>query len=67
MDELIAAGRAEQDVEKRKQLYAEAQQIISKQAGVLIPYFGLSCRQSVIPYRAIAPRIVYQNVWVTQG
>jgi len=37
-EELIAAARGEQDVEKRKALYAELQQLISEEGGVLIPY-----------------------------
>lgn len=68
LDELIAAGRAEQDVEKRKQIYAGAQQIISEQGGVLIPYFApflQAIRTTVQGYTA-APRIVYQNLWLAQ-
>lgn len=69
VDELIAAGRAEQDMEKRKQIYAEAQQIISEQGGVLIPYFApfLQAIRNTVQGHSPAPRIVYQNVWLAQG
>lgn len=69
VDELIAAGRGEQDVEKRKAIYAEAQQIISEQGGVLIPYFApfLQAIHSTVQGHIPGPRIVYQNLWLAQG
>lgn len=69
MDELIAAGRAEQDGEKRKQIYAEAQQIISEQGGVLIPYFApyLQAMRQVVQGHIAGSRIVYQNLWLVQA
>lgn len=69
VDELIAAGRAEQDGEKRKQIYAEAQQIISEQGGVLIPYFApfLQAIRNTVQGHSPAPRLVYQNLWLAQS
>lgn len=69
VDELIAAGRAEQDGEKRKEIYAEAQQIISEQGGVLIPYFApyLQAVRKVVQGHSAGSRIVYQNLWLAQG
>jgi peptide/nickel transport system substrate-binding protein len=69
VDELIAAGRAELDVEKRKQIYAEAQQIISEEGGVLIPYFApfLQAIRTTVQGHIPSPRIVYQNLWLAQG
>lgn len=69
VDELIAAGRAEQDAEQRKQIYAEAQQIISEQGGVLIPYFApyLQAMRNRVQGHTPASRVVYQNVWLAQA
>lgn len=69
VDELISAGRAELDVEKRKQLYAEAQQIICEQGATLIPYFApyLQAIRHNVQGHIPSPRIVYQNLWLAQG
>lgn len=39
LDEKLFAARAELDVERRKALYQEAQQILSREGPVLIPFF----------------------------
>ena len=39
MDALIEAARAEADPDKRKELYAQAQQLLHDEGGVIISYF----------------------------
>jgi peptide/nickel transport system substrate-binding protein len=39
LDALIEAGRAEADVSKRAEIYAQVQQIIQEEGGTLVPYF----------------------------
>lgn len=36
---LIQAGRGERDVVKRKEIYAQLQQLISEQGAIIVPYF----------------------------
>jgi len=66
VDELIATGRGKQDLEKRKAIYAEVQQIISEQGGVLIPYFApfLQAIRSNLHGHIPGTRVAYQNVWL---
>lgn len=69
LDDLIIAGRGEQKAEQRKAVYAEIQQIISEQGGVLVPYFAPVLQairnnvQGVIP----GARVTYQTLWLAQG
>lgn len=65
VDEFIAAGREEGDVEKRKAVYAEIQAIISAEGGVIIPYFApyLQAIRSNLRGHIPGSRIVYQNLW----
>ena len=36
---LIQAGRGERDVAKRQAIYTQLQQLISREGGILVPYF----------------------------
>lgn len=65
-DELIAAGRAEPDVEKRKAIYSQVQQVISTEGGVLVPYFAPYLQAASTRLQGHAPglRIVFANLWL---
>jgi ABC-type transport system substrate-binding protein len=55
LDETLFAARAELDDEQRGALYQEAQQILSEEGPVLIPYFlnvGSAARSEVVGYEA---------------
>ena len=69
LDELIAAGRAEQDDAMRKTIYTEVQQLISEQGGVIIPYFApfLQAATKRLQGHIPGPRLVYQNLWLAQA
>ena len=65
-EELIAVARGEQDVEKRKALYAELQQLISEEGGVLIPYVApllQAVRKNVHGHIPALPTAA-QKIWV---
>lgn len=65
-DELIAAGRAELDAEKRKEIYAQVQQVISTEGAVLIPYFAPYVQAATTRMQGHVPglRIVFANLWL---
>jgi peptide/nickel transport system substrate-binding protein len=55
LDEKLFAARAELDAEARKALYQEAQQILSAEGPVLIPYFlnvASAFRSEVVGFEA---------------
>lgn len=68
LDALIEAGRGEQDMEQRQQIYAEAQQIISEQGGVIIPYFAPYLQAIRTNVKDLTPglRPVFQTMWLAQ-
>ena len=69
LDDLIVAGRGELNGEKRHAIYAEIQQMISEQGGVLIPYFApiLQAVRSNVKGHIPGARVAYQNLWLAQA
>lgn len=69
LDQAIEAARAESDPAKRKALYADMQQVIAAEGGVLIPYFSpqfMALRNAV---QDIPPYVVplVRGAWIAQG
>jgi peptide/nickel transport system substrate-binding protein len=66
VDEWVAAGRTELDLEKRKTLYAEIQQRISTEGGVLIPYFAPYLQAASTRLQGHFPglRLVFRDFWL---
>lgn len=69
VEELIVAARGAQDLEQRKTLYAEVQQIISTEGGVLVPYFSplLQAIRSNVQGHTPRSRAVLQGIWLAQS
>ncbi|MFZ4850281.1 MAG: ABC transporter substrate-binding protein [Caldilinea sp.] len=67
VDELIVAARGTQDVNQRKAIYAEIQQVISEQGGVIIPYVAptLQAIRNSVQGHIPGARIVGQNLWLS--
>jgi peptide/nickel transport system substrate-binding protein len=66
VDEWVAAGRTELDLEKRKTIYAEIQQRISAEGGVLIPYFAPYLQAASTRLQGHFPglRLVFRDLWL---
>ncbi|MEZ4725531.1 MAG: ABC transporter substrate-binding protein [Caldilineaceae bacterium] len=69
VDQLIVAGQGEQDMAKRKQIYAEIQHTISEQGAVIIPYFApfLQAIRNHVRGHIPGSRITYQHLWLANG
>lgn len=67
VDELIANAQGELDREKRQQMYAEIQQIISEQGASLIPYFApfINAARANVQGLAPATELKGRSIWLT--
>lgn len=69
VDELIVAAQGELDEAKRKEVYAQIQQIISEQGAMLIPYFATFIHAARANVQGLRPSVELHGrfLWLAQG